>query len=384
VGGTALFATASLGCALAPNLSVLLASRGVQGLGAAVLMPNSLAILGASFSGEARGRAIGIWASIGAVMSAAGPVLGGWLIDTVGWRAIFLINLPLAAAAIALAWIAVPDAAEDRAPTPLDTRGEALATGALAAFTWGLTVGTGPQGWSVAAAGAVAAGVGLMLAFAAVEARAGDAAMTPPALFASRAFVGLNLMTLLLYGALGGFLTLLPYFLITDGGYSATAAGAALLPFPVVMAIGAPLMGAVAGRLGPRGPLTLGSFAAAAGLLLATRIGADAGYWRSVLPSVLVLAAGMAGAAAPLTSAVLGSVDERHTGLASGLNSAVARAGGLVATALIGLVLASRGARLAAEFRTAAMFGAAAAAAAGICAFLSLGPSGRRGGARSS
>src|SRR6185312_8568288 len=200
--GTAIFGGASIACALAPSLPWLLVGRSLQGVGAALLMPNSLAILGAAFSGEARGRAIGIWASMGAVMGAVGPVLGGWLIDTVGWRSIFLINLP-------------------------------LATGALEAITWGLTIGSGHAGWTPAALLLAFAGVALMLSFLAVEWSKGEVAMMPLTLFGSSSFIGLTLLTLFLYGALVALLVLLPYVLIRAAGYSGAEAGAALLPFAV-------------------------------------------------------------------------------------------------------------------------------------------------------
>jgi predicted MFS family arabinose efflux permease len=206
-------------------------------------------------------------------------------------------------------------------------------------------------------------------AYVGVERRLGEAAMTPPALFGSPRLVGLNLATLLLYGALSGFLLLLPYRLIKAGGYSATAAGAALLPLPLVMGVLSPVMGGLAGRLGPRPLLFTGSLIVAGGLILAFRIGGPGGYWTTVMPSVLVVAAGMACAAAPLTAAVLGSVDESHTGSASGLNSAVARTGGLIATALLGVVLAARGPAFEQAFRLAAIVGAGAALAAAACVF---------------
>src|SRR5476649_2947975 len=201
VAGTLLFAAASIACACAPSMGLLLAGRVLQGIGAAVLMPNSLAILGASFSGEARGRAIGIWASMGAVMAAIGPVLGGWLIDTVGWRAIFLINLPLAAGAIVLALIHVTDT-RDKDRHALDIPGGLLATAALGALTWGLTIGSGPAGWTLLAMAGVAAGLGLLVAFVGVERLRGEHAMMPLAMFGSASFIGLTLLTLLLYGAL--------------------------------------------------------------------------------------------------------------------------------------------------------------------------------------
>jgi EmrB/QacA subfamily drug resistance transporter len=367
VAGVSLFALASVACALAPSLAWLLIGRVVQGIGAAMLMPNSLAILGDAFGGEARGRAIGTWAAAGAMAGAIGPVLGGWLIDTVGWRAIFLLNLPVAGAAILLAWRFVGDARNDE-PSPLDVAGGLLATCALGALTWGLTIGSGPRGWTVSAMAMICVGLGLLVGFVLVERRRGDTAMMPLALFASRSFVGLTALTLLLYGALGGLLLLLPYELIKASGYSATAAGAALLPFPMVLALASPASGALAGRIGARTPLFVGSIVVALGFLLAMRIGPGASYWTTVLPSVLVIALGMSGAAAPLTTAVLASVDARHTGSASGFNSAVARTGGLMATALLGAVFAAKGSGLTGEFHFAALIGALASLGAAVSA----------------
>ena len=369
VVGTAVFAAASMACALAPSLALLLAGRVVQGIGAAILMPNSLAILGDAFSGEARGRAIGTWASVGAMAGAIGPVLGGWLIDTVGWRAIFLINLPVAAGAVLLAWRYVVETVNDK-PVPLDWEGAALATLGLGGLTWGLTIGSGPQGWTTMAALMMAGGFGLMAAFVLVEHRHGDRAMMPLALFASRNFVGLTLLTLLVYGALGALLVLVPYELIQAAHYSATAAGAALLPFPLVMSVASPALGAFAGKVGARIPLIGGSLIVGAGFLLAMRIGPGGSYWTTVLPAILVMSVGMAGVAAPLTTAVLASVDSRHTGSASGFNSAVARTGGLIATALLGAVLAAAGAGLTAGFRTALFVCAIACAAAAVSGFV--------------
>src|SRR5665213_2179893 len=211
--GVCLFAAASALCALAPSLRLLLVGRALQGVGAAMLMPSSLAILGGAFSGEARGRAIGIWAASGAVGGALGPLLGGYLIDTVGWRAVFLINLPLAAGAAFLAWRFVRET-RDGHPSPLDLWGAVLATTGLGAVTWALTVGSGPAGWTAPALIAAAAGALSLLAFVAVEKHRGEGAMMPLALFASASFVGLTLLTLLLYGALGGLLVLIPYVLI--------------------------------------------------------------------------------------------------------------------------------------------------------------------------
>ncbi|MEJ0069767.1 MAG: MFS transporter [Pseudomonadota bacterium] len=367
--GTLLFGLASLACAIAPSLTWLLTARSIQGIGAALLMPNSLAILGDSFSGEARGRAIGIWASVGAVMGAGGPVLGGWLIDTVGWRAIFLLNIPLVAGAIGLALAFVRDAPQDGKRPQLDIQGGGLATLGLGALTWGLTIGSGPAGWTRAAVVSLGAGLGLLLAFLWVEKARGENAMMPLALFGSSSFVGLTLLTLLLYGALGGLMVLLPYVLIEGAAYSGTAAGGALLPFAVVLALASPVIGGLSGRIGSRAPLAAGALMVAAGFLLLLRIGPEGQYWSSVLPAVLLIAFGMAGAVAPLTTAVLASVDARHTGSASGLNSAVARTGGMIATALLGGVLGAVGPGLIAGFHIAVVVCALASAGASAAAF---------------
>lgn len=369
IGGTFLFGLASAACALAPTMGFLLAARAVQGVSAAILMPNSLAILGVTFTGEARGRATGIWASIGAVMAAIGPVLGGWLIDTVGWRSIFLINLPIAAGAIALAWIAVRDTV-DRDTPALDLPGGAIATVSLFALTFGLTLGTGKGGWTTMALLATVAGVALMFAFVRVEKLRGTRAMMPLAMFGSPTFIGLTVLTLLLYGALGAILVLIPYFLIRIASYTGTQAGLSLLPLAAILALASPLMGQLAARIGSRWPLTIGPVVVAGGFALALRIGDGTNYWTDVLPAVVMIAIGMAGAVAPLTSAVLGSVDASHTGSASGFNSAVARAGGLIATALLGGVLGAQGAALVSGFHTAVIASAIACVGAGAAAFL--------------
>ena len=357
--GVVLFAAASAACGLAPSLVVLIAARFVQGIGAALLMPSSLALLGDTFAGPARGRAIGIWASAGAAMGAAGPVLGGWLVDAVSWRMIFVINIPIAATAVVLACRYVPVDPGGKT-LPLDVPGAILATAGLALLTWGLTVGAGQQGWTGPAVAAIAAGVGALAAFVAWEGHRGLAAIMPLAMFGSRSFIGLTLLTLLLYGALGGLLVLLPYVLIKTAGYSSTAAGAALLPLPIIISILSPLAGKVAGRVGPKRLLVAGPLVAAAGFLLMVRIGPDAGYWVAVLPSLAVISIGLSLAVAPLTTAVLGSVDSTHTGSASGLNSAIARTGGLIGTALLGTVLASQGLALVDAFHAAALVAACA------------------------
>jgi EmrB/QacA subfamily drug resistance transporter len=367
--GTVIFGLASVACAFAPSMIWLITGRSLQGIGAALLMPNSLAILGASFSGPARGRAIGIWASMAALMAAVGPVLGGWLIDVVGWRAIFLINLPLAIGAIILAAIFVTDRRPDDKAPKLDVLGGLLATASLGAITWGLTIGSGHAGWTHTAIIASGAGILLMLGFLGVEKSRGDRAMMPLALFGSASFIGLTLLTFLLYGALSGLLVIIPYVLIQAAGYSGTEAGASLLPLAITLALLSPMMGNLAGRIGPRIPLTIGPLVVALGFLLALRIEPHADYWTTVFPAVLVIAIGMTGAVAPLTTAVLASVDSRHTGSASGLNSAVARTGGMVATALLGGVLGVAGPALIHGFHAAAIACAAASVAAAASAF---------------
>ncbi len=373
IAGVLLFGLASLACAAAPTLLWLLIARFVQGASAAALMPNSLAILGQSFSGEAKGRAIGIWAATGAAAGAIGPVLGGWLIDAGSWRFAFLINIPLSVAAIALAYRYVDKDVDDMAGR-LDWSGGALVTAGLGLATWALTEGSG-RGWSTSVFVVLGAGFIFLLLLLFAERRFGDKAMMPLSLFGSRSFVGLTLLTFLLYGALGGLFVLVPYVLIEADGYTATQAGAALLPLPLVIAVASPAAGALAAKIGPRWPLIVGPMIVAAGFLLALRIGSGTGYWLSVFPAMLVIALGMAAAVAPLTTAVLMSVDSRHTGVASGLNSAVARSGGLVATALIGPVLASTGPALFSAFGIAEVIGAFICAAAALSAAALIAPS---------
>jgi len=372
VAGVALFALASLACMAAPTLPVLLGARGVQGIGAAVLMPNSLAILGASFSGEERGRAVGTWAAAGAIASAFGPPIGGWLVDAVGWRAIFAINLPVSAAAIIVALRHVEESAAGE--QPLDAWGAGLATLALGVLTWALTIWSSHHVATASVQVTAIAGLLLLAAFLAVEHRRGEAAMLPLALFGSRPFVGLTLLTFLLYGALGGMFVILPYTLIVAGHYTPLQAGLALLPFSIVIGTVSRIMGRLSERLGPRGPLSIGPIVTAAGFALMAWLDPAAGYWLGVAPGLIVVALGMAGAVAPLTTAVLASVDERHTGTASGFNSAISRTGGLIATALSGAVIANRASDLLPAFHGAAVIGAAAAAASGLVAFLTLPP----------
>jgi EmrB/QacA subfamily drug resistance transporter len=370
--GTAGFATASLACALSPALPFLLGARFVQGAAAAMLMPNSLALLGSAYRGEARGRAIGTWAAATTVMAAIGPLLGGWLIETVGWRAIFYLNLPLAAGAIALAFWRVDETAEGK--ECLDWLGVGIATAALGSLTWGLTILGGSHPMVAQGAAATAAGLIGLGAFVAVEARQGAHAGMPLELFGTLSFAGLTLLTFLLYGALGASFVLMPYVLIENHGFSPMLAGAALLPIPVILGGASRFMGALAARIGPRWPLTIGPLVVAVGFGLATRTSAQASYWTTLFPALIVVAIGMAGAVAPLTTAVMASVDARHVGTANGFNSAIARTGGLIATALLGSVLEASGKALDAAFDRAVLAAAAAAALAGAAALFMLRP----------
>jgi len=372
VFGTGLFAAASLVCALAPALPLLLAARAVQGIGAALLLPNSLALLNAAFSGEKRGRAVGIWAAAGAATAAAAPLLGGWLVDTVGWPAIFYINLPLAIGAIVLALTFVRESREGGAGRT-DYAGALLVTAGLGGLTYALTLWSASSRFSTIAAASLFGGVVLIVAFLAVERRRRSRAMLPLELFGSRCFSGLNLLTFLLYGAFGAAMLLLPYVLISAGGYSPVEAGLAMLPLPVLMTALSPLMGSLAARIGPRGPLIAGPVIAGGGMMLARLITPDGSYWTGPFPSILVMAAGMTIAVAPLTASVLGSVEERHVAMASGLNSAVARLGGLIATALLGSVLGLKGDALFGGFHTAMFVSAAVAVLAGVVAVAMLG-----------
>lgn len=356
--GTILFAVASLACALAPHVAPLLGARFLQGVGSAMLMPNSLAILGETFTAEEKGRAVGIWAAASAIAGALGPVLGGWLVDLGSWRAIFLINLPIAAVVVVLALRYIPEGRGSRREA-LDVSGAALATAGLGALTWVLTVAGSPTGPTRFTALVALGAIALLLLFAIVESRRGDRAVVPIALLRRPTVVGLNLVTLLLYGALGALLVLVPYVLIEALRYSATQAAAALLPLPVVMVLISPFAGSVAERVGPRVPIALGSIAIGLGMLLTLPIGPSTSYWIGLFPAIIVMALGLSAAVAPLTTAVLSEVEARYTGVASGLNSAIARAGGLLATALVGFVFASHGVGLLHSFHMTMAIGAA-------------------------
>jgi EmrB/QacA subfamily drug resistance transporter len=365
--GLILFTLASMLCAAAPTFAWLLAGRGVQGVGAALLIPNSLAILGGAFSGEERGRAIGTWAAVGAIAGVVGPIAGGWLIDVAGWRYVFIVNIPVALAAGYLAWNYVAEQRERSKAVRLDALGAALATAALGILTWSLTEAADVSR-SLSSMGATSLGGAVLLViFLAHEKRLEDRALMPFALFSSRTFVGLTLLTFFLYGSLGGLIVLLPFLLIQINHWSAVAAGAALLPVPLLIGLGSRSMGRLAARIGGRIPLSGGSVLVAAGLALYGRVGAaDVDYWLDIFPATLLVGLGMGVCVAPLTTSVLASVDTDRVGVASGFNNATARIAGLVATALLGFVFAKQSSPtdFIAAFRTAAFVGAGSAAAA--------------------
>lgn len=375
--GLLAFTVASVGCAAAPSVAWLLAARALQGLGAALLMPNSLALLGGGFTGEARGRAIGTWAAAGALAGALGPILGGWLVDTLGWRTIFLVNLPIAAGAAYLTWRYVEERKAVKGAAPLDGVGAGLVTVALGLLTWALTKASEAGAGHSASWSAALAGTALLGVFLWHEGKLGSRAIMPFAMFSSSTFVGLTLLTFFLYGSLGGLLVLLPFFLIRILAWPAIAAGAALLPVPVLIGLGSRFMGKVASRQGARLPLAIGSGVVGVGLALYAKMPThDAGYWLDIFPPTLLVALGMGACVAPLTTAVLSSVDAGHVGLASGFNSAVARIAGLVATAMLGFVFARQesAASFMIAWRAAAWIGAGSAAFAAGCALYLIRP----------
>ena len=375
--GTGLFGIASLICALSGSLEMLLAGRALQGVGAALLLPNSLALLNGVYEGEARGQAIGTWAAAGAICAAIAPLIGGWLVEHVGWPSIFYINLPLVAAAILVALTRVEEISEPE-KARLDGFGAGLATLGLGASTYGLTLWSQQFALTPTASITLVAGAGFLIAFLLWERHLGNKAMIPLSLFENRCFSALNLMTFLLYGAFGGSLLLIPYVLIEAGGYSPIEAGLSLLPLSILLGLASPLMGKLAVRLGPKIPLTLGPVIVGAGLLLGTRIAEDQAYWTHAFPSILVMSIGMTLAVAPLTSTVLAAVEKHQTGMASGFNSAVARLGGLIVVAMLGAVLVNSGDALLAPFATTLTAMSITAALAGAAAFFGLRGNWRR------
>lgn len=331
--GVIWFAAASLLCAIAPSVEALIAARALQGVGGALLTPGSLAIIQASFHRDDRGAAIGAWSGLGGIAIAIGPLLGGYLVDAVSWRLIFLLNLPISAAVIVVAQRHVPET-RDPAQARLDPVGAALAAIGLAGLTYGLIEGPG-TGWDDPVVLATLIGGVAALAGFVVSQWRGRHPMLPLEIFRSAQFTAANIVTFVVYAALGGAIFLLAIQLQTSLGYSALEAGLALVPMTIVMLLLSSRTGRLAQRIGPRLPMTAGPLVAAAGLALMTRIEPGAGYATHVLPAVLVFALGLSFTVAPLTATVLAAASDEHAGVASGVNNDVARIGGLLAVAVL-------------------------------------------------
>jgi len=377
--GIAWFAGASLLCAAAPTVGALAVARALQGIGGALLTPGSLAILQASFASGDRARAVGAWSGLGGIAAAIGPLLGGWLVGAGSWRAIFWINLPVAAVVL---WVTPRHVPESRADAPgepgarFDLLGAVLTALGLGASTWAL-IAAGDQGASPVVLAAGTAGVLALVGFLLVESRA-RAPLVPLELFASRQFSGVNLVTFVVYGGMAGLFFLLVVYLQQVAGYSPLVAGTALLPVTVLMLLLSSRAGALAERIGPRRPMTGGPLVMATGMLLLARIGPDPSYATDLLPGALVFGLGLSATVAPLTATVMSSADPRRSGVASGVNNAVARTASLLAVAVLPVAAGLTGEafrdpeRFASGYRVAMRISAALVASGGVLAWLTI------------
>ncbi len=374
--GVALFTVASLLCAIAPSVNLLIGARLLQGVGGALLTPGSLAMIEASFRPSDRARAIGAWSGLGGVAAALGPLLGGYLIAAISWRAVFLINLPIGIFVILASRRHVPETRDPTAGGRLDSLGAVLAAVGLAGTTYALIEAPG-RGASALILGTAIAGVLALAGFLLHERRSSNP-MMPLTIFSSRQFSAANLVTFVVYAALGGVFFLLVGFLQISMGYSAIAAGAASLPVTALMLLLSARSGALAQRIGPRIPLTVGPLVIAAGLLLMTRISPGDAYVATVLPAVIVFGSGLTLVVAPVTATVLAAADARHSGIASGINNAVSRVAGLLAVAILPLIAGLSGdsfydpGAMTDGFHTAMIACAVLAAFGGVLAWLTI------------
>jgi EmrB/QacA subfamily drug resistance transporter len=372
--GVVIFALASLGCALAGSIEALIAARCVQGIGGALSTPGSLSLISQAYDAQRRGRAIGLWSGFSALTSAAGPVIGGWLTQTFSWRYVFVVNLPLAIAVLVIL-TRVSESRDDSAARSIDVGGAALATVGLGLVVYGLIALNGGR-VSPVPLEAVAAGLVALVAFVFFERHAADP-MVRCDLFASRAFSVANVYTFALYAALGGSLYFVPFILINDHHYAPAAAGAALLPFVAIMAVSSRWSGGLVARIGPRMPLFFGAFVVGFGFLAFALPGADGSYWTTFFPAAVILGLGGALFVAPLTTTVMNAVSVDHSGVASGVNNAVARTAGLIGVAVFGVIVTT-GVTYLSGFRRSMIVAAFLSFAAAAIAAWGYGPTNKR------